>query len=85
MRPGSMPHDAETHDLRPGVVDAARQLVRREAAEHDRVHRAEPGARQHRDHGLGHHRHVDDHAVALLDAERRESAGEARHLVAQLR
>jgi hypothetical protein len=58
--------------------------VRRKAAEHDRVDSSEPGAGEHRDHGLGNHRHVDDDAVAALDALRRERAGEARHLVAQL-
>ena len=51
-----------------GVVDARREFVRGEPAEHHRVHRAEPCARQHRDHRLGHHRHVDDDAVALADA-----------------
>ena len=71
-------------DLRPRVLDPARELVRGEPAEHDRVDRAEARAREHRDHRLGHHRHVDDHAVALLDALGRERAGEARDLVAQL-
>ena len=37
-----------------------------------------------RDHGLGHHRHVDDDAVALADAEVLQHAAERRHLVVQL-
>ena len=60
------------------VLDPHRQLVRREPAEHDRVHGAEPGAGQHGDHGLGNHRHVDDHPVALADAEARKRPGEDR-------
>ncbi len=58
-------------DGRPRVVDARGEFVRGEPAEHHRMHRAEPCARQHRDHRLGHHRHVDDDAVALADAEAR--------------
>ena len=81
MRPGSIPHDADTIDLRLRVVDPGRELVRREAAEHHRVHRAEPRAREHRDHGLRHHRHVDEDSVAAPDALRGERAGEARDLV----
>ena len=67
----------------PGVVDAGGQFVRREAAEHHRVHRAKPRTRQHRDDGLGDHRHVDDDAVALVDAEAAQRAGEPRRLVEQ--
>ena len=65
------------------VVDAGRQFARREAAEHHRVHGAQPRARQHRDDGLGDHRHVDDDAVALVHAEAAQHAGEARRLVEQ--
>ena len=36
-RVGSMPQDAVTIHDRPGVVDARRELGRREAAEDDRV------------------------------------------------
>jgi hypothetical protein len=43
--------------------------LRGEAAEDDRMDRAEPRAGQHRLQRLGHHRHVDDRdAVALFDA-----------------
>src|SRR3546814_6137754 len=49
------------HDhLRRGVVDPGRELVRREAAEHHRMHGADPGAGEHRDGRFGDHRHVDD-------------------------
>ena len=71
-------------ELRLGVVDALGELVRREAAEDDRVDRAEARAGEHRHHRLGDHRHVDEDAVALLDAPPAERAREARHRVAQL-
>ena len=64
-----------------GVVDARGEFVRREAAEHHRVHGAQPRTRQHRDDGLGNHRHVDHDAVALADAEPAQRAGEPRCLV----
>src|SRR3546814_5432547 len=42
------------HDhLRRGVVDPGRELVRREAAEHHRMHGADPGAGEHRDGRFG--------------------------------
>ncbi len=72
------------HDGGPGVVDADRQLRRREPAEDHGVDGADAGAGQHRDDGLGHHRHVDHDAVALLDAERAEHAGEAGDELEQL-
>src|SRR5262249_14404864 len=44
-------------------------------SEYNRMDRAQPGSRQHCDDGLGNHRHVDDHAIALRYAERSECAG----------
>ena len=67
-----------------GVVDADGELGRGEAAEDDRVDRAEPGAGQHGDERLRHHRHVDDDPVALADAAGRERAGEPGHPLEQL-
>ena len=54
--------------LRGGVVDAGRQFLGGEAAEHDRVYRANAGAGQHADGGLGDHRHVENDPVAFFDA-----------------
>ncbi len=51
------------------VVNAGAQAVSAEAAENDRVHRAQPGNRLHRDDCFGDHRHVNGNAVALADAE----------------
>lgn len=73
------------HDhLGTRVVDPGRQLLGREPAEHHRVHRPQPRARQHRDHRLGHHRHVDHHPVALLHPQEAQHPGEPRDLVTQL-
>ena len=51
------------------VVRAIGERVRREAAENDRVRRAEPRAREHRDRQLGDHPHVDRDLRPLADAE----------------
>ncbi len=53
-------------DLGPTVVDPVRQRIRGKAAEHDRVDRPDPRAGQHGIGGLGDHRHVQNHPVALL-------------------
>ena len=53
-----------------GVVNAGGQLVSGKAAEHDRVHRANPGAGQHRDHRLWHHWHINNDPVAFGHAAR---------------
>ena len=66
------------------VVDAGGELARSEAAEDDGVHGAEPRAGQHGNDCFGHHRHIDDDAVAFLDAQGCEAAGKTRHLIAQL-
>ena len=47
------------------VLDPAGERVGGEAAEDHRVRRADPGAGQHRDDGLGDHRQVDRDPVAL--------------------
>ena len=78
-----MPHEAETTTFGRASSIRLASSCARETAEHDRVNRADAGAGQHRDHGLRHHRHVDDDAVARLHALSREYAGEPRHLVSQ--
>jgi hypothetical protein len=73
------------HDrLRLGVLDPLRELMRGESAEDHRVHGADPRAGEHRDHSLGDHRHVDDHAVAALHALRAQRPGEGGDQVAEL-
>ncbi len=73
------------HGGRRRVLDPLGELARGEAAEHHRVDRADPRAREHPEHRLGDHRHVDQHAVAALDAERQQRAREPRDLVLELR
>ena len=67
-----------------GVVDAGRQLLGGKAAEHHAVHRADPRAGQHRDHRFRHHRHIEDDAVALCDAEILHDGGERLHFLQHL-
>jgi len=62
-----------------GILDAFEQTLRRKAAEHHRMDGADTGARLHRHHRLDAHRHVDDDAVALLDAERFQAIGKLAH------
>ena len=57
-------------ELRLGVVDPHCELMRGKAAEDNRVNRAEPCDREHGDHGLRNHRHVEDHSITLRKAER---------------
>jgi hypothetical protein len=66
------------------VIDATGQRQAGKAAEHHRVQRADARAGQHRESGLGNHRHVDQHAVALLDTQRQQGRGHALHLFVQL-
>ena len=65
----SMPQDAETIAFGAVVESSGRQAPRGKPAEHYRVHRADPGAGEHRDSCLGDHRHVDHHTVAVAHAE----------------
>ena len=67
-----------------GVDDAFLQRLRRKAAEHDRMRRADARAGLHRDHALDRHRHVDEDAVALPDAERTQAVREAADPLEQL-
>ena len=61
------------------VDDPLVQRLRREAAEHDRVRRADARAGLHRDDALDRHRHVDHDAIALLHAAFFQRVREARH------
>ncbi len=81
---GLEPAARREDQLRLGVLDPGRKFLRREAAEHHAVHRADPRAGQHRDHGFRHHRHIEDDAVALGDAEILHDRGERLHLVQHL-
>ncbi|CAB3772985.1 hypothetical protein LMG29739_06354 [Paraburkholderia solisilvae] len=64
---------------RADVDQALVQRLRREAAEHHRVRRADPRAGLHRDNAFDRHRHVDHDAVALPDAALPERVRKARH------
>ena len=59
------------------------RLAAGEAAEHHRMDRADARAGEHRERRLGDHRHVDQHPVALLDAERQQHRRHALHFGVQ--
>ena len=71
-------------DLAAGIEDAIAQGFRGEATEHDRMHRTDARARQHRVCGLGDHRHVDADAIALAHAVREQHVREPTDLVLEL-
>src|SRR6185503_16955519 len=64
--------------------DATGDRVRREAAEDDRMDRADARACEDGDRRLRDHRHVDGDAVAFLDAARLQDVGKAADLGVQL-
>ena len=76
---------AGDEDLGLGVLDPVAQRVGGEAAEHDRVRRADAGAGEEGGRQLRHHPEVDVDAVALADAELLQRVGEPAHVVEQLR
>jgi hypothetical protein len=62
----------------------SRRLCAEKPPKHDRVGRADPRAGLHRGDALDRHRHVDDDAVALLDAACLQRVGEPAGLREQL-
>ena len=66
------------------VVDAGRQRTGGKAAEDHRVDRANARTGEHRESRLGNHRHVDQHAVALTDAQALHHRRHAHHFLLEL-
>src|SRR5205085_11657564 len=64
--------------------DALRQALRREAAKYHRVRGADPRTGLQRHDDLDRHRHVDEDAIALLDAASFQRVGELADLLVQL-
>ena len=82
--PARSPFIRRDDELARGIVDAARQAVRREATEHHGMHRADAGAGEHRVGRFRDHRQVDRDAVALLDAVRLQHVGDLADALVQL-
>ena len=66
-----------------GVDDAARERLRREAAEDDAVHGPDAGTGQHGDGRLRHHGHIKADHVATLDPLGFEHVGKLAHFGVQ--
>ena len=71
------------HHVRIAILDSASQRIRRKAAKHHRMNRADACAGQHRDGGLGDHRHIDGDPVALLRALGLHHIGKAADFLMQ--
>lgn len=71
-------------DFGAAIDDAARQCFRRETTEYHRVNGTDPGARQHGDHSLGDHRHVNSHNVATVHVLTTQGVGEFADFFVQL-
>ena len=67
-----------------GVFEAIDDGLRGKPAENDVVHGPDAGAGEHGKRGLRDHRHVNEHAVALLDAFFLKHVGETADLAFQL-
>ena len=70
--------------LRRSIVDTHGQFVSGKTAEDYGMHRADAGAGEHGDDCFGDHGHIDDDAVALLDAFGAECAGKTGGLIQHL-
>ena len=66
------------------VVNAHRQFIGGKTAEHHGMHGTETGAGEHGLQRLWHHRHVDQHAVALCHPFGPQRTGKQGHPVAQV-
>ncbi len=62
--------------FRLGVVDPGGEFARGKAAKHYRMNSADAGAGEHGDHRLRYHRHIENDAIALADAEIAQHGGE---------
>ncbi len=71
--------------LRGRIIDSRCQFVCGEPAEDDGMNDTKTRASQHRHHGLGDHRHVDDGPVAFDEALVGQHAGHGLHLFQKLR
>ena len=72
------------HQLGLAVDQPVTQGIGRKSAKHHRVGCTDPGAGQHRDRRLWHHRHVERHQIALAHPEGLEGVGGFAHLGVQL-
>ena len=80
----SIPTVRSDQHLGLSVVDAVRQRLSAETAEHHAVHGADACAGQHRHSGLGDHREVDVDPIPTLHSELLQGVGESLHLVEEV-
>ena len=71
--------------LRTAILDPVGKGFRREPGEDHRVDGADARTGEHRNRGLGHHRQVDGHPVALANAQGLQAVGQSAHFGVQFR
>ena len=72
------------HHRRAAVEHAVLDRFGAEATKHDAVHGTDACASEHRDRGLGHHRHVNDDAVTFLHLVALQHVRKAAHIAVEL-
>ena len=72
------------HHVGIAILNAAGKRVRREAAKHHRMHRADPRTGKHGHGGLGDHRHIDGDPVTLLCPFGLQHVGKLAHFFVEL-
>ncbi|MNJ57917.1 hypothetical protein D3C77_535280 [compost metagenome] len=66
------------------IVDTQGQFIGGKTAEHHRMHGTDASTGKHGHGRLGHHGHVDNHAIALLHPQLTQQSSQARDFVTQL-
>ena len=79
------PTGSRQQQHRARIVDTQCQLIGCKSAEYHRVNSSDARASQHGHGGLGHHRHVDDDAIAFLYPKLAQQAGQSRDFFAKLK
>ena len=67
-----------------GVINAGAEALRAEASKHHGVDCSQSSHGEHRHHGLRNQRHIDDDAIALLQAEACQQVGCLLHFLSEL-
>ena len=74
----------DNNSLGLGMIDTDGQLVGGKSPEDHGMDGAQPGTGEHRDQGLGNHRHIDNDGITLFYTLIAQGPGKNRHLLKEL-